>query len=1324
MFTTPDRRVMTLLLAGILALFTATPTQAAASATDIHVTNQGLQPSSAFAAVDAPVVWHNDTNAPIRLSDQPFTPEPAEDTPRLYLPSLSAPGRSLEAASPVAPAAVHWTSDPIAPGQVYTRTYDTPGEFNFYVSSLSGITGTVTVLANTSVGNELIDAEQGGSVQVDNVTLTVPPGSLAQDTVITLAHPDAFALGADGVEYVRLEPSGLTFAQSVTLTLTYTDSPDLDEDFLNAAVFDEATGDWTYDTIVAQDQAANTFSVQVSHFSWRLAYAEDPLYVVLKIPDKYLEPGDLLYNMDDSGKWLPGHAAIFTEPGSLVESNVNELVGMEPESCGQWWPPDPAAPLLNLAIGRKGGVQSIASSVMLDKPFYLGAMRHTGASDSVRRSASLTALAQTGKGYLVVGQGNISTRCFSCVGLAEYAYDQAGASIIDFGEFVPITPLQQFESKKLTPVNAITARVGEAIRIPVYAVIQGHVLLPTYRKGGTVTAADLPPGSAFAGGDFTWTPTAADGGKDYIVIFWAAGRVGINVNTECPPRNIHVAPSPQPPDAPTPTPTIITTPTPTFAGAPTPTPTATPTPTPTPTATNTPSPTPTSTNTPSPTPTATLSPGIRPIAAGGNHTCAVTVAGGVMCWGNNEYGQLGDGTTTSSTIPVVVTGLTSSVAAVAAGYNHTCVLTDSGGVQCWGYNYHGQLGDNTTTSSTIPVVVTGLNSDVVAIAAGSGHTCALTTSGGVMCWGDNGYGQLGDGTATSSTIPVAVEGLSSGVAAVAAGGAHTCALTDFGGVMCWGYNGDGQLGDGSFTTSRRTPVGVVGLADGVTAIIAGRDHTCASMSSGGIKCWGRNWYGQLGDGYTTSRPTPVNVVGLAGGVVAIAAGGLHTCAITSIGGVKCWGYNHNGQLGDGSTTSRTVPVDVEGLATGIATIAAMDDHTCAIISTGGIKCWGDNDYGQLGNGSTTNHTTPLEMVGLNHGVVAIAAGSYHTCVIISTGAVKCWGNNIYGQLGDGTTTSRTASAEVVGLTAGVVAIAAGNGHTCAVTSTGGVKCWGDNYYGQLGDGSRTGRKVPVDVVGLTSGVSVIAAGGDHTCAIMSSGGVKCWGDDDYGQLGDGTTTYRSTPVDVVGLTVGVVAIATGNGHTCAVASTGGVKCWGANYSGQLGDGSTTNRATPVDVVGLADGVVAIAAGGIFDLHDAHTCAATSTDEVKCWGANDSGQLGDGSTTNRSTPVDVVELTGEVAAIAAGGIHICAVTSAGGAKCWGDNIYGQLGDGTHTYRAAPVDVVDLTGGVATIAAGNYHTCVIMSSGEVKCWGGNRLGQLGVNPGWIPVDVIWP
>ncbi len=731
-----------------------------------------------------------------------------------------------------------------------------------------------------------------------------------------------------------------------------------------------------------------------------------------------------------------------------------------------------------------------------------------------------------------------------------------------------------------------------------------------------------------------------------------------------------------------------------------------------------------------------LAQGITAITASHYHTCALTNVGGVKCWGGNDWGQLGDGTTTDRLTPVDVSGLASGVMAIAAADYHTCALMDAvhgGGAKCWGNNASGELGDGTTTDRLTPVNVSGLANGVTAIAAGGGHTCALTSVGGVKCWGWNYSGQLGDGTTTNRLAPVNVSGLASGVMAIAAGKNHTCALTLGGSVKCWGWNIAGQLGDGTMT-DRLTPIDVGELASGVAAIAAGFGHTCVLISGGSVKCWGYNLAGQLGDGTTTDRLTPVDVDGLANGVTVIAAGMDHTCALMDGdqgSGVKCWGGNYYGQLGDGTRMNRLTPVDVSGLASGVTSVVAGLRHTCALMDArygGGVKCWGDNNYGELGDGTSVRQVTPVRVSGLTGGAIAIVAGWSHSCALTNVGGVKCWGDNSGSQLGDGTTTQRLTPVDVNGLTSTVTAITAGGSHTCALTSADGVKCWGVNYFGQLGDGTTMQRLIPVDVSGLTSGVIAIAADWDHTCALMDAahgGSVKCWGFNGYGQLGDGTTTNRLVPVDVNGLTSGVTAIAAGGSHTCALTNAGGVKCWGFNGSGQLGDGTTTQRLTPVDVSGLTSTVTAIAAGG------SRTCALTSAGGVKCWGYNDDGGVGDGTHTNRLTPVNVSGLTSGVAVIAAGGEHTCIlmdVIYGGGVKCWGANFDGQLGDGTKIERPTPIDVGELIGRVTDITAGGYHTCALIDAvqgGSVKCWGFNRSGQLGDgNPIYrtAPVDVV--
>jgi alpha-tubulin suppressor-like RCC1 family protein/subtilisin family serine protease len=705
---------------------------------------------------------------------------------------------------------------------------------------------------------------------------------------------------------------------------------------------------------------------------------------------------------------------------------------------------------------------------------------------------------------------------------------------------------------------------------------------------------------------------------------------------------------------------------------------------------------------------------VKAVVAGDVHACALTTSGKVFCWGrNSSFGLLGiDADDYLSAEPVEVAGLGGGVTAIAAGVSHTCAVVANGAVRCWGRNHQGQLGDGTTTNRFAPVEVPGL-SGVVALAAGSVHTCARMASGGVKCWGGNAAGQLGDGTTTQRLAPVDVVGLPSPVASIAGNVAHMCALVG-GGLKCWGSNSFGQLGDGT-TTSKSTPVDVLGLASGVAAMGAGWTSTCAVTSSGAAMCWGRNDQGQLGDGTTINRSTPVDVVGLASGTVAVGGGEQHNCALTASGGVKCWGRNLEGQLGDGTRTQRLTPADVHGLASGMLELAIGGDHGCARTAGGGVKCWGRNRFGQLGDGFPTVFSTLKPVVGLEVGVAAIATGWLHSCALTVGGGVKCWGDNTYGQVGDGSTTDRLEPVDVAGLGSGVAAIALGDFHSCALTGAGAVLCWGQNDQGQVGDGSTTNRSTPVAVVGLGSDAAAVAAGTAHSCAATTGGGARCWGRNFRSQLGDNGLTNRSTPVDVAVLT-NVAEIAPGGEFSCARSSGGGVKCWGANDSGQVGKGTITGvEGTPGDVVGLASGVQRLQAG------DGYSCVLTTGGSVKCWGFNGRGALGDNSTTTRTSPVDAVGLASGVASIATGFYHACAVTAGGALKCWGDNAQGQLGIAVESDQLVAIDVPGLSSGVAAAAPGTSHTCVLNTAGGVGCFGDNSNGQLGNG---IPADRTTP
>jgi alpha-tubulin suppressor-like RCC1 family protein len=749
-----------------------------------------------------------------------------------------------------------------------------------------------------------------------------------------------------------------------------------------------------------------------------------------------------------------------------------------------------------------------------------------------------------------------------------------------------------------------------------------------------------------------------------------------------------------------------------------------------------------------------LSTGVASIETSGIHTCAVTTSGAAYCWGNNQLGQLGNNSTTDSGIPVAVTGLTSGVASISVGGNDSCAVTTSGAAYCWGFNYRGELGNNSTIDSSVPVAVTGLTSGVASISVGGLGACAVTISGAAYCWGNNGFGQLGNNSTTDSLVPVVVTGLTSGVASISAGGT-TCAVTTSGAVYCWGWNGEGELGINS-TTDSLVPVAVTGLTSGVASISAGWTHVCALMASGKMYCWGSLNYGYQGFKDTTASLVPAAISGLLSGVASISEGADHTCAVTVAGTAYCfdWGLRDAravGELGNNSTAESVIPVLVAdpmpaaltptfstpvSTANGFTVNVTNYDPTYTFMPT--------IDTGAVAKGTASASTLPLTVTGLDAGnsatltvtvsrsgyatVVAgvdgsvpqlvtwiqlSTAGSY-TCGVTISGAAYCWGSNAYGQLGDNSTTDSLVPVAVSGLSSGVASISVGGLHACAVTTSGAAYCWG--AAGQLGDNG-----VPAAVTGLPSGVASISAGVNHSCAVITSGAAYCWGDNSAGQLGNNSTTNSSVPVAVTGFSSGVASITAGFNYSCAVTTSGAAYCWGFDSAGQLGNNSTTNSSVPAAVSGFSSGVASITAGVNY------SCAVTTSGAAYCWGFNGAGQLGSNTTSSSPVPEAVFGLSSGVASISAGVNHSCAVITSGAAYCWGLNNSGQLGNNSNTFSPVPVAVSGFSSQIASISEGQVHSCAVTTSGAAYCWGDNSAGQLGNNTkteSLVPVLVTNP
>jgi alpha-tubulin suppressor-like RCC1 family protein len=703
---------------------------------------------------------------------------------------------------------------------------------------------------------------------------------------------------------------------------------------------------------------------------------------------------------------------------------------------------------------------------------------------------------------------------------------------------------------------------------------------------------------------------------------------------------------------------------------------------------------------------------VATMVAAGSTVIAIAPAGAApspygagFAWGDDSYGQLGDGGNIGGKVgnPTPPAGLGAGVTKLAAYGGGTFGLK-GGSWSVWGYGANGELCNGATntayspTSSSIPGPAT--------IAGGGFHEVTLVGDAAYAC-GDDGQGELGDGrTQVVSTSLVPVTGLSSGVAAVGAGNDDSYAVMTDGTVRAWGDNYSGLLGDGTSGGNSSVPVAVSGVTTAVS-VTGGYQDALALLTDGTVVGWGRNAEGELGDGTVTERDTPVAVTGLSG-VKQIETSNYWSMALKNDGTVWTWGGNFTGQLGDGTFVDEHAPQQVPGLS-GIVQIAAGDNHAVALRGDGTIYTWGDNGYRQLGNSSTAS-TSPTPAIVAGVSATAVVAGRDHTAALLADGSVLSWGDNSSGAIGNGELPSSsphtTPSAVVAPGNAKLVAVDGGYSHAVALTSAGGVLAWGQDSSGQLGDGGSTPTATPQAVPGLSSGVRQVTTSLYYASyAVKTDGSLLAWGSNDNGELGDGTTTSpRTAPQPVTGLTGPVASVAAGGFFGIAAMQDGTVETWGSNVFGNLGDGTTTDRDSAATVPGLSN-IVAVGAS------EWSAYAITATGAVYAWGHNNSGQLGIGNETDSPTPVLVPGLT-NVVSITGGYDFAIALTAAGTLYAWGSNQDAQFGNGTQSAGSTTPVAIALPGAVKSFAVGGIHVIALLSDGSVYSWGFNGVGQIGV------------
>lgn len=793
------------------------------------------------------------------------------------------------------------------------------------------------------------------------------------------------------------------------------------------------------------------------------------------------------------------------------------------------------------------------------------------------------------------------------------------------------------------------------------------------------------------------------------------------------------------------------------------------------------------------------------IDGGEGYTCALGKSGRAFCWGTNTSGQTGSGLGMPAVSSVArPTEMAASLVTVASGGQHSCGLQADGSAYCWGDNTYGQIGNGASGPRvSLPVrVQTAVR--FKSITVGGSHTCAIDEDNLAWCWGLNANSQIGQaplspsgltGTlfATTPTLvlsPAPFAGLLE-FQALSAGSAFTCGIDVSGVAWCWGSNVNGRAGIDvsqcggpvALNCDFVRPTKTVASGGGVltaglfnlrfTAISAGELNTCAIDTGGGVQCWGPHFLRGSSFSGVVDRPSLVTGLLNSGSAVSISAGGRSVCAVMGSGELFCWGNHDHGQLGNGApiapgATSLT-PVRVAG-AQDYAMVSVGTAHACAKTLSGSARCWGIDDVGQLGVGGLGGgeQNIPVTVPGLES--TRLSSGGQHVCSIDSAEVVACWGSNFWGQVGHGLTPDPAPTRSVlptpvarfygtrrigpippppssppeqlsntmpmVKLAVGTVdftRLSVGGQHTCALNAAGFAYCWGRDQMGQVGNGKtnpvacRYGKEsneaaptcVPYPtIVSRSDGHQFvdISAGAAHNCARTASGIVSCWGSAIYGELGVKTTAaFVRVPTQIevpFPYRIQMLDVSAGEASSCAVNGSD-MFCWGA----------ITGAATPALMkVPSGPNYVHVGTGA------RHACTSFPNMAVMCIGNNGFGELGDG--TNKPSWTGTLVWAGTpLMSYSLSWSSTCGVDAlAGGVLCWGGNSSGQLGNGTQSNANVPQTALTMPGFIATAAGtGLDHACAIDGgSGIAQCWGSTTAGQLGdaridTKPSTVPVTV---
>jgi len=781
------------------------------------------------------------------------------------------------------------------------------------------------------------------------------------------------------------------------------------------------------------------------------------------------------------------------------------------------------------------------------------------------------------------------------------------------------------------------------------------------------------------------------------------------------------------------------------------------------------------------------------ISSGDAHSCAIKTDNSLWCWGNSDFGQatLNVNAKTPTQEPSESSWLN-----VAANGNHSCAVKNDHSLWCWGFNSQGQLGNSTTTQQTIPTPVVA-DSNWIDLSLGLDHSCAIRDNGSLWCWGNNIQSQLGDGSIINSTTPKLI-GTASNWSNISLGNQFSCGIqTDSSTtplsqtLWCWGKNDLSQLGH--IPADNKTP-SQVDVAIDWQSVSAGNNHACAINSSNqSLFCWGDNSYGQLGLNNTSQATLPSQQY-TASKWLGVSSGGNHTCAVQDDDSLWCWGNNSAGQLGIGTTSHQPKPQRVSHIdELDWYIVSSGKDHTCAIDSDYIGHCWGLNEFGQIGNGIALSTITAKRFdLSENWGSIddngdlkmgSIDSGTLHSCALktdtfdTTKKTLWCGGINNFGQLGIGSTANQSAPVQIIGPDATAPLenwqyVSTGHFHSCAITDTGALYCWGKNSHGQLATTNNANNignwSLQTAISAGTSGDDwqMVAAGASHTCGIKNTDELWCWGDNFTNQMGLNSANpsdpadpgnKQISPVQVMedGLTTPFMAkdVAIGGytndsdhsagGHTCAIKTDGTLWCWGENDTSQLGEQTTTNRATPTQIIvdAAAEGFppqfnnswVSIKAGNRF------TCGLQTDQQLYCWGDHTFGQTGTEDVAPVQEPEEPdpdldlfpdtsvtspkpIDRNLAVLDFAVGQRFACAINSINELWCWGFKGNSQAALDADTQRL--IDHTPVRDPIRdewqSLSLGMKHGCGIREDDElnrsVYCWGDGAEFQFGNGSAW--------